>query len=105
MFDCVNEGLKGTPQEKLLRKSVGGMLAVSKIGKGGCTHYDEKEEEFYGVNVEVRNKKDLQESLSAYVQGETMEGVNCEACGDKVTTLKRSCFKEMPSTMIFVLKR
>ena len=62
------------------------------------------------VSVEVRNKRDLVESLQSYVSGELLEADNqwsCEACGCKRDAVKRACFRgaELPNTLCVHLKR
>lgn len=58
--------------------------------------------------MNVKNKKTLEESLEAFVAGEMLEGDNaymCGQCNKKVDTLKRTCLKTLPNTVIFHLKR
>lgn len=83
----------------------------------GCPHYSEREEPFLTISLQVKNKKSIKESLDAFVQGDMLEGENayfCEKCDKKVckpflnlkiNTLKRSCIKKLPNTLILVLKR
>lgn len=108
LTDKVNEKLKGTADEGVFKDVMGGTFSHELIGRNGCTHYKEREEEFYGVTLEVKNKKTIQESLEAFIQGELLEGGNqfkCSQCNKKVDTLKRTCLKKLPNTIAFVLKR
>ena len=69
LIDTVNEKLKGTPHEGVFRDVMGGVISNELIGQNGCPHYKEREEGFTSLTIEVRNKKTIQESLEAYVQG------------------------------------
>lgn len=74
----------------------------------GCPHRSEREEPFAAISVDVKNKKDLTESLEAFVRGDLLEGDNayfCAECGVKVDALKRVCVKSLPHTLVIHLKR
>ena len=46
-----------------------------------------REEPFTALNVDIRNKQHLYESLDAFVKGDLLEGANayhCEKCDKKV---------------------
>ena len=63
---------------------------------------------FQTINLQVKNKHSIRESLEAFVEGEMLEGDNayyCEKCEKKVNTLKRCCIKRMPNVLFLVLKR
>ena len=50
-----------------------------------------REEPFTALNVDIRNKQHLYESLDAFVKGDLLEGANayhCEKCDKKVWLLK-----------------
>ena len=46
----------------------------------GCPHYYEREEGFLIVTLEVKNKKNINESLEAYINGDLLEGDNAYKC-------------------------
>merc|ERR1712130_223886 len=47
----------------------------------------------------------MKESLEAFVQSETLDGVTCDHCAKKTTTLKRQVLHTLPNTIFFHLKR
>merc|ERR1712130_907882 len=47
----------------------------------------------------------MKESLEAFVQSETLDGVQCDHCQKKCTTLKRQVLHTLPNTIFFHLKR
>ena len=60
------------------------------------------------INLQVKNKHSIQESLESFVEAEMLEGDNayyCEKCKKKVNTLKRCCIKRLPNVLFMVLKR
>ena len=68
----------------------------------------EREESFFTVSVEIKNKKNILESLQLYVEGDILEGENkyfCHECSKKVDALKRSCINKLPDNLIIHAKR
>jgi len=119
-------------KENLLQNIWCGKMSSQLICKG-CPHRSEKDEQFYTISLDIKNKRDILEALQLYVRGDMLEGDNayfCEICKKHVDTLKRSCAKvcvcvrararacnsrlvftplappqELPSTLILHLKR
>ena len=56
------------------------------------------------LSVEIKNKKDLLQSLEYFVQGEPIEDYNCESCKAKVEILKRSSILKLPNVLAVHLK-
>ena len=115
LVDSLDEGLKAYGSLSALSKVLGGSFADQKICKG-CPHryvccmylpglFDmvlnfkylhvctiieirySREEPFTALNVDIRNKQHLYESLDAFVKGDLLEGANayhCEKCDKKV---------------------
>ena len=109
LLDRLCMSCKATPFEHSIPRILGGELCHELIGLGDCTHYRDRSEEFYGLQVEVQNKRTLTDSLAAFIEGEVLEGGNqykCEECNNKkVDTLKRTCIRKLPPTLFFTLKR
>ncbi|KAK3259359.1 Ubiquitin carboxyl-terminal hydrolase 24 [Cymbomonas tetramitiformis] len=94
-------------QPGVLEPVIGGKFAQQIISRS-CPHRSEREEDFSGLSVDVRNKRTLEESLSSYVQGDLLEGDNqyfCEGCKQKVDAVRRACIKALPHTLVVQLKR
>lgn len=71
-------------------------------------HVSEHEEAFYSLNVDVKGRRSLRESLAELTRGETLRGEDqyfCGYCGKKVDALKRYFFKAVPRTLVVHLKR
>ena len=106
-MDRLEGCIKGSVQEKMIQEHFGGTYANELICKG-CPHYSERSEPYLAVNLQVKNKKSIKDSLEALIEGEMLDGDNCyycEKCDKKVPTLKRTCIKKLPKHLILVLKR
>ncbi|KUI62719.1 Ubiquitin carboxyl-terminal hydrolase 34 [Cytospora mali] len=94
-FNLLNDRWEGLlrSQEAVqsFRSFYGGQLVTQTKSKE-CEHLSEVMEPFSAIQCDIKGKKDLFESLEAYVDGEHMEG-------------DRSCLKEIPDSLIFHLKR
>ncbi|GBG68283.1 hypothetical protein CBR_g2830 [Chara braunii] len=107
LYDQVDETLKATRHEPTLTKIFGGTFAQQVICRG-CPHRSEREEPFAAISVDVKNKRNLLESLESFVRGDLLEADNayyCEECGVKVDALKRVCVKNLPHALVIHLKR
>lgn len=108
LFDRWESQLPNKALKDRFRSFFGGQI-VTQIKSVDCSHVSERIEDSAAIQCEVKGKANLFESLEAYVQGDVMEGDNkykCESCGGRfVTAVKRSCLKEVPSNLIFHLKR
>jgi ubiquitin C-terminal hydrolase len=107
LIDRLETSLKQSKNHNIFKDHFLGKLSNELICKG-CPHYSEREETYFNLPLQVKNKKSIQESLEAFVQGEMLEGDNayfCEKCDKKVNTLRRVCIKDLPKHLIIVLKR
>ena len=96
-------GVKGAMEAVL-----GGKFVNQVLCQKCPAHRSEREEDFVNISVDIRNKRDLNESLASYVSGELLEADNqwhCEQCGCNVDAVKRICFKQLPHTLCVHLKR
>lgn len=108
LLDRLETGLKKTPQgTKCLQESLGGKLISQKLPKD-CGHRYEREEPFIRIELAIRGKQSIDESLSALVTGELMDGdnkVECDNCGVKKAAIRRTCFGTLPNLLVLHLKR
>ncbi|KAL8707140.1 MAG: hypothetical protein Q9220_007777 [cf. Caloplaca sp. 1 TL-2023] len=94
LFDRWESQILSDSGKKTFRAFYGGQL-VQQIKSKECPHISEREEPFSAIQCDVQGKSSLTESLSAYVDGEVMEG----------DAVKRACLKDIPDNLIFHLKR
>lgn len=107
LFDRWEGQLLNSVEKKHLRSFYGGQL-VQQVKSKECEHISERLEPFSAIQCDIKGKKNLQESLQAYVDGEVLEGDNkykCSTCDRHVDAVKRACLKDLPDSMIFHLKR
>lgn len=110
-FNLLNDRWEGQlrTQEAVrrFRSFYNGQLVTQTKSKE-CDHISEVMEPFSAIQCDIKGKKNLLESLEAYVEGEHMEGDNkykCSSCDRHVDAVRRSCLKETPDSLIFHLKR
>ncbi|CAM9150961.1 unnamed protein product, partial [Phaeothamnion confervicola] len=107
LLDKVEAALKGTAQARLLERCFGGKLVYQKIPRG-CEHRTDRTDPFINLELIIRGKDSIQESLAALTEGELMEGdnkVECEECGTRKDTVRRTCLGTLPNLLILHLKR
>lgn len=107
LIDRIENLIKGTKEEKVMKNLFYGVFANEFICKG-CPHYSEREEQFMAIPLQVKNKKSVLEGLEQFVEGEMLEGDNayyCEKCELKRDTLKRCSIKRLPNVLFLELKR
>ena len=106
LFDRI-EGQIDSSVRDTFKSMYGGQL-VQQVKSKECEHISERLEPFSAVQVEIKGKARLEDSLSAYVEGEVLQGENkysCTSCGRHVDAVKRACLKDVPDNLIFNLKR
>lgn len=108
LLDRLETGLKTTPQGvKCLQTALSGKLISQKLPKD-CGHRYEREEPFIRLELQIRGKESIEESLAGFVEGEVMDGdnkVECEMCATKKAAVRRTCFGVLPNLLILHLKR
>lgn len=107
LFDRWENQIKSKELNKKFKSFYGGQL-VQQIKSKECEHVSERLEPFSAIQCDIKGKANLEESLSAYVEGEVMQGDNkylCSSCERHVDAVKRACLKEVPDNLIFHLKR
>jgi len=106
-MDRIEEQIKDTPHADFIKVHFGGLLSNELVCKE-CPHHYEREEPFLAINLPVKNKKSILDSLESFIEGEVLDGDNayyCEECKIKVKTVKRVSIKKLPNYLFFTLKR
>ncbi|KAK6501624.1 hypothetical protein TWF481_009459 [Arthrobotrys musiformis] len=107
LCDRVESQIVSPDSKKDFRGFFGGTF-VQQVKSMECEHVSEREESFSAIQCDIKGKKNLQESLRAFVEGETLNGDNkysCTNCNKHVDAVKRTCLKQIPNQVIFHLKR
>ena len=108
LMDKLESRLKGTNNENIIKYIFQGKLNDNLNFGDSCPHKRTNINNFYSIQLQIKDKKDIYESLDYLIQGETMYGDNaifCEKCNKKFIALKNQDFNTLPRILIFVLKR
>jgi ubiquitin carboxyl-terminal hydrolase 34 len=77
LFDRLESQLQDGDEKKRFRSIYGGQI-VQQIKSKECDHVSERLEPFSAIQCDIQGKQNLYQSLSAYVEGEIMDGgENC----------------------------
>ena len=72
-----------------LKKAIGGTLCnETRSLEPGYPYVGERDEDFYAVTLDIKNKKTLQEALDLYIKPDVLEGDNkyhCEQYDKKIS--------------------
>lgn len=104
--------------EAFMKDVFGGKWLYQKIprdcqtynaNKTECGHWQgSRLESYLKVELIIRGKDNIDDSLGELMQGELMDGdnkIHCDVCVEKKATVRRTCFGNLPNTMILHLKR
>ena len=77
--------------------------------KQECGHWQSSRlESFLKIELLIRGKDKIDDSLAEMIIGELMDGdnkVDCDVCAQKKATIRRTCIGNLPNTMVLHLKR
>lgn len=107
LLDKCDNVLKKLDLPPLFQNRFFGKYSYEKICYGCWHRYKSPDEEFNCISLALSGDN-LGEALENFLAAHVMEGENayhCEKCNEKKTTLNRSSFYELPSTMTIQLKR
>ena len=107
-MDKLESRLKGTNNENIIKYIFQGQQNDNLNFEGDCPHKRTNISDFYNIQLQVKDKKDIYESLDTFIEGEYMSGDNsilCEKCNKKFPANKNQDFKTLPRVLMFVLKR
>ena len=108
IIDKLENRLKNTGNDNLLKYFFQGRFNDTLTFQEGCSHHRTNINDFYSIQLQVQNKKNVYESLDTLTEGELMNGDNCifcPECNKKYPAIKRQCFRTLPRILLFVLKR
>ena len=108
LIDKLENRLKSTENENIIKYFFQGRLNDVLTFQEGCSHHRTNYSSFYSIQLQIRNKKSLYESLDTLTEGELMNEDNCifcPQCDKKMPAVKSQNFKTLPRMLIFVLKR
>ena len=109
LLDKLETELKDTGCDDLIRKHVGGVL-VHEIEscEENFPYNSEREEHFFRISLDVKNKKNIAEALDLFVKPDVLDGDNkyfCDKYEAKISAKKRCRIRGLEKTVIVHLKR
>jgi ubiquitin C-terminal hydrolase len=108
LMDKLETRLKGTNSENIIKYIFQGKQNDNLNFEGGCPHKRTNISDFYSIQLQVKDKKDIYQSLDTFIEGEYMSGDNsifCDKCKKKFAANKNQDFNTLPRVLMFVLKR
>jgi ubiquitin carboxyl-terminal hydrolase 34 len=91
--------LKGTSLTTHLKDTIGGMIGnETRSTEDDYPYVGEREEPFYAISLDIKNKKNLAEALDLYIKPDHLEGDNkymCEKYNRKIDAQRRSYLKKL----------
>ena len=77
LCDNLENLLKATPHERLLKDTIGGVICnETKSLEKEYPYLGEREEPFFAITLDIKNKKNIMEALDLYVKPDRLEGDN-----------------------------
>lgn len=70
-----------------------------------CFNIVQTDEDFGTLQLNVKNQKDIYDSLRFMVAGEIVSGYRCSGCNKQVSIEKKLAIKKLPNTLIVHLNR
>ena len=95
-------------ESELVSDCFRGITETKFTGKQGCHHSKSTFQPFLILNLTMKNKRNLQESLSAFTKEELMAGTDmyrCETCDTKVPTQNSTRIHFLPNVLVMSLGR
>ena len=81
LSDTLETELKGTPNEKLLSEILGGEICNEiKSLESEYEYISQTPEPFFSIQLDIKNKKSIQEALDSYIKPDILEGDNKYYC-------------------------
>ena len=110
--ECESKEVKEDVWNDVIAKKVmNGKVMYQKIlrDENSCGHEQNmREEPLTKIELQIRNKDDIHDTLNDYFQSELMDGdnkIDCSVCDKKMATIRRTVLGSLPNSMILHLKR
>ena len=104
LMDILEEDIKTTSAQNFIKTNFVGSTKT-RMTCNACGHTIDKEQEINCLQMEVKNRANVVESLDAYTSTEALSGYKCESCGQRDTTKKQCLLGDLPPVLFMSLKR
>jgi len=109
-MDQMENTLRGSEHATILQKHLGGATTTQLVCQE-CGYVKARREPFFVLQLEVKGKASVEDSLRLFIEGEVLDGDNavyCSRCAAKRPTLKRTALDAnngLPPNLFLHLKR
>ncbi|KPI88238.1 putative ubiquitin hydrolase putative cysteine peptidase Clan CA family C19 [Leptomonas seymouri] len=104
LFGNLETALKDTPKKNMIRDMFGGLMIYRSKAVDGAAYLSDRLEDFYDVELVVKDKSNMEESLQQFSLGERIEGVSVEltpGAAPTAHTIERSqYFLDCPKVLL-----
>ena len=86
-IELLEDALKGSKESKIIRTLFEGKFSNQLICID-CPHRNDRDETFVTLSLQVKNKRDISQSLQNFIESEILQGENaysCSECDKKVS--------------------
>ena len=97
--------LKDIPGQKFLLKNLFGGFKINIKKCNDCNDVTKNYEEIKDISLDIKNLKNLEESLDKFISEEQIEDYKCDKCNKKVTVSKHNLLSHLPNYLEIELKR
>lgn len=104
LFDRLETQLKPTPYAKLIENVFGGQTCTTLVCEE-CKKEIHRFEGFNNLSLDVKNLKNVKDSLDQFTQQEQIQDYFCEQCQKKQDIVKTVSISDCPNYLIIHLKR
>jgi uncharacterized UBP type Zn finger protein len=105
----VNPTATNVDAHNFLKNSIGGTICnETKSLESEYPYLGERDEAFYAITLDIKNKKTISEALDMYIKPDVLEGDNkyhCEQYDRKISAHRRSYLKDLSNMVVINLKR
>lgn len=103
-FDRI-ENLTRATSRKYLMQSVFGGQTCSQVVCLECGTCKNRIEDFYNLSLTVKDIRSMADSLQKQIEGEIINGFQCDTCNKKVDISKRMLLSAAPNVLVVHLQR
>ena len=103
--DQLEKHLKDIPGQKFLLKNLFGGFKINIKKCNDCNDVTKNYEEIKDISLDIKNLKNLEESLDKFISEEQIEDYKCDKCNKKVTVSKHNLLSHLPNYLEIELKR
>lgn len=104
LFERLEKAFKDTPYKQLIQSVFGGK-SCSQVICSNCGHISATYEDYYTLSLEIKNQRNLDDSLQRYIAESTVSDYKCDNCNARVDAAKRTLISSLPNVLIVHLQR